>query len=399
MPAAINLLGRALDLGGDTLRDRPMLLRELSEALWAWGDLTAAETTLAAALDAAIATGDRRLEWYVRLDGSARRALTARAVAADVERVAKEAVSVFEELGDDLGQARAWRGIARVGRVECSFSKAREAAERALAHAKTAGDSNEIAGIVDVLCTTLLYGPAPADEASDRCAEIASAADGDLLLEANVASSRAGLAAMLGDFDEAAMLVARAAAVYDGLGHRMFRAGLAEVAAPIELLAGHPDAAERELRLAFEILAESGDTALLAYPALMLAETLLAQARQEEARHFAEIGKAAASPDDRMDQILARMVEAALRVREADFVCAETEARRAVAAAERTDALALHGDALARLGEVLAAAGRPEDAHAAFEQAVELYERKRHVVAARTATSAARALGFSSQPR
>jgi tetratricopeptide (TPR) repeat protein len=383
MPAATNLLGRAIDLGGERLPGRPLLLRELSAALWASGDLARAETTLSDALDAALATGDGRVEWYARLDRSSRRILTDSDAAAELGGVAAEAVDVFTELGDDLGLALAWRGLARVARLGCRFAKVEEAAERALAHAEAAGASNETAEILDSLFTALLYGPAPAREASARCAELAAAAGGNVFLEANAASSRAGLEAMLGNFEEARALVARAAATYDELGHRMFRAGLCEVAGPIELLAGRPEAAEQELRHAFDILAESGDSALLGYPALMLAETLLVQGRDEEARRFVEMGRASISPDDTTDQVLARMVTARLQSRENELSTAVAEARAAAALATQTDALVLHADSLALLGELLACAERPADARAAFEEALELYERKGHAVGAR----------------
>ena len=48
-------------------------------------------------------------------------------------------------------------------RRACRLGETEKAAERALAHADAAGDPNERAGIVDLLCTVLLYGPAPAD--------------------------------------------------------------------------------------------------------------------------------------------------------------------------------------------------------------------------------------------
>ena len=392
MAAAINLLGRALELGGEDLVDRPLLLRELSAALWARGELGPSEEALSAALAAALAVGDRRLEWYAQLDRSARRGSTESDAEAELARVASEAVGVFDALGDDLGLARAWRCLAQIARRGCRFAEAQQAADQALAHAEAAGDTNEVAGIVDLLCTALLYGPARADRASARCAEIATASGGDRVLEANAASSQAGLEAMLGNFDEARRLVATAAATYDELGHRLYRAGLSEVAAPIELLAGQPEAAEQELRHAFRILAESGNTAMLGSPALMLVEPLLAQGRAEEARHFAEIGKAAMSSDDVTDQILARTVDTRLRVIEGDFAEAEAEARKAVQLAAGTDALVLHADALVLLGEVLAAERSPAAAEA-LQQAAELYERKGNVVAARRTAAEVAAAG------
>jgi class 3 adenylate cyclase/tetratricopeptide (TPR) repeat protein len=382
MPAAINLLGRAVELRRADDPAQAQLLRDLSAALWSAGELGRAEEVLSDALGAAVATGDRRVEWYVRLDR------TARKEPAELRRVALEAVEVFEELGDDLGLARAWRRVAQVTRRACRLADTEEAAERALAHAEAAGDPNERAGIVDLLCTVLLYGPARADEAAARCEAIAAASGGDLVLEANAASSRAGLEAMLGNLEVAEALVERAGSVYDELGHRLYRAGLGEVAAQIELLAGRLDAAEREFRRAYEILAESGETKLIGYPALQLAETLLLQGRDEEARHLAEIGRAAVSPDDAADQVAARVVETRFRLCRGDVAGAESQARQAVDVASGTDALALHADALVLLAEVLSAAERWDEARAALEEARTLYARKRHLVGERRTADA-----------
>jgi class 3 adenylate cyclase/tetratricopeptide (TPR) repeat protein len=383
VPAAINLLDRAVELGRADDSSQALLLRDLSAALWAAGELGRAEEILSDALEAALAAGDRRVEWYVRLDRGVRHALTATGAGAELGRVAAEAARVFEEIGDDLGLARAWRRLAQAARRDCRFGEAEEASERALAHARAAGDSDETAGIVDLLCTALLYGPAPAGRATTRFAEIAASADGDLLLEANVASSRAGLEAMLGNFDQARALVARAAGVYDELGHRLFRAGLSQVAGPVELLAGRPEAAERELRHGFEILAESGQTALLSYSAFLLAETLLAQERAADARRFAQIALETVSEDDTTDHVLARTVAARLAASEGDLAAAEAAAREAVELAAGTDALVLHADALVLLADLLSRSGQSAEAREAAQGALDLYEQKGHVVAAR----------------
>jgi tetratricopeptide (TPR) repeat protein len=188
---------------------------------------------------------------------------------------------------------------------------------------------------------------------------------------------------MLGNFDDARRLVAGAAATYEELGHRLFRAGLSEVAGPIELLAGRPDEAERELRTGFDLLAATGDTALLGSPALLLVDVMLAQGRHEEARHFLEIGAAAMAQDDMTNLVLANAARARIRLLDGELAEAEEAARKAVETAACTDAVVSHADALAVLGDVLKQADRPDAAAAARASALALYEQKGPQVAAK----------------
>ena len=60
----------------------------------------------------------------------------------------------------------------------------------------------------------------------------------------------------------------------------------------------------------------------------------------------------------------------------------EADARRAVSLAERTDWSNDHAAACVALGEVLKRRGRPEEAKAAIEMALALYEAKESIVAA-----------------
>ncbi len=62
---------------------------------------------------------------------------------------------------------------------------------------------------------------------------------------------------------------------------------------------------------------------------------------------------------------------------------AEQLAREAVAWAERTDSLEYHGGAYSDLAEVLEAAGRRDEAVAAWQEALDRYERKQVIPLAR----------------
>jgi hypothetical protein len=68
--------------------------------------------------------------------------------------------------------------------------------------------------------------------------------------------------------------------------------------------------------------------------------------------------------------------------------------REAVEIASATDDLALQGGALLRLAEIYAAAGRADDARAAAERAVAVFERKGHRIGA-----SARARRLFTSPR
>jgi Tetratricopeptide repeat len=83
-----------------------------------------------------------------------------------------------------------------------------------------------------------------------------------------------------------------------------------------------------------------------------------------------------------MTQMLWRQVRAKVLARHGDLTGAEPLARAAVAIGERIDMISMQGDAYVDLGEVLVLAGKPEEAFAAFGEAIERYERKGNLASA-----------------
>ena len=77
-------------------------------------------------------------------------------------------IPILEEAGDHLGLARAWRLRSEVA-VAPPLGSARRALERALEHARLAGDVREEATLVALLAVSLYYGPTPVEEAIARC--------------------------------------------------------------------------------------------------------------------------------------------------------------------------------------------------------------------------------------
>jgi len=80
-----------------------------------------------------------------------------------------------------------------------------------------------------------------------------------------------------------------------------------------------------------------------------------------------------------------RCVRSRLLAHDSDLVGAERAARDAVAILDEIESPDLHGDCLVTLAEVLAAAARPDDARAALQEALELYELKGNLVSAERA--------------
>jgi class 3 adenylate cyclase/tetratricopeptide (TPR) repeat protein len=381
IPAAINLLDRAVALVTEDDPAQLELVRELSGALWAVGEVARAEALLDGLLVSAAAAGDRRLEWYALLDRAGWRA------GGNPEALletANQAIPVFEELGDDLGLARVFRRIATARRMLGQLGGSATAAERAIRHARLAGSAQEESRSVDVLCTSLLFGPAPAPQAITRCRELLAEARGNPLGEAAVLSSLAGLYAMQGAFDDARSSAERARAIYEERGLRLPIAGLTQITGPAELLAGDAEAAERELRLGYEILVAAGAHSFVGLQAALVAEALLARGRGDEAGAFGRISDE--SPNYDVGSLIIRLgVRARLAAAAGRADAAVELAREAEAAAAATDAPNFRGDALMVLAQALVVAGRPDEAGRAADAARVLYERKGNVVAARTA--------------
>ncbi len=378
LPAALTLLDRALALMNEEEPARLELVRELSMALWWAGEVARAESLLNGLIEAASALGDRGQHWSGLIEQAARKNISGgEADAEELLQVSQEAIEVFEELGDDAGLARAWRRVAHAHQVRSRYGPAEEAGEKALVHVRRAGDRHEEARIVDTLCTSLLYGPANAAEAIDRCLQMLEWARGSRVMEANVGISLAGLKAMRGDFEEARSLAAAARQAYEELGLRLATAGLTQVTGPLELLAGDLDAAERELREGLDILEPLGSSG---YQDALLADVAYRRGNVDEAERLLARAEAGAADDNIAAQVEWRAVRAKL---ERSVELAEA----AVELAGRTDALNLRGDAELDLAETLRLAGEPDEAARAVQRALELYEQKGNVVAAANAAS------------
>ena len=385
MPAAASLLERATALlSGD---ERLSLLPSLGRVLIERGEWDRAEIVLSEAAEAGRAEGGQGIAadavvglCFIKLHTDPHTSHK------EMRQELEGAIRVFEELQDEAGLARAlgiagrlpfWRGEAGIAVDEL---------ERAALYAHRAGDRvQEMESLRGVLAAAL-HGPMPVAAALDRVADVERRTTRAGAPDERILPIRALLEAMLGRFDVARALMAEARASAEELGlETQLATGVARAAGEIELLAGDPAAAERELRPACETLERMGDWGHFASVVPYLADALWLQGRGDEALPMVDLAARWTLADDMDAQIGSRRVRAKLLAQQGDLEEAERLVLEATALAARTDYLNLHGEALSDLAEVLALAGKRDEAAAALENALEHYERKGNLVSAQRA--------------
>jgi class 3 adenylate cyclase/tetratricopeptide (TPR) repeat protein len=393
MPASANLLNRAIALLPEADGERVELLCDLAEALLDLGELEAAEEASRQAIAGGTLLGDERL---IAAGGLARQLVRfvtdsedwTDAVNAEVER----SIPVLERIGDHGNLARAWRLLGSVHGRMCRYAEAERAAERAIDHARLAGDARQETRNLPAYAMSALYGPMPVENAIARCEQLLEQAPGDLRAEGIVRCTLAHLQAMVGRFDEARRQYRLGRERFVRLGGQLLIASTSLDSGRVELLAGDPDAALGELQPDHDALEAMGERYLRSTLAGLIARAHLDAGRPEEAGRYAASCRALAAPDDTEAQALWRGVQARLLAAgdaetatadsEPAAVVAERLAREAVEATRVTDSPGIQAAALADLAWVLLSIGRDADADATWTDARALLEAKGNVVAA-----------------
>jgi DNA-binding SARP family transcriptional activator len=381
--AGASLISRAVGLltPDDPLRVELVPNLRVAQAL---DDLAWADRVLTEAVEAAATSGDRRLAAHALVQrGFLRLFISPEVTPQELFDVSARAIAVFEELGDELGLARAWRLAAQAHYLDRHAASCAEALEDALVHARHARDRFEEREIVEWLVIALLLGPAPAPEALARCNELLAEKWEDVLLPSEVYGAAAALTAMQGREAEAGELIARSRASMNEVGEEIWIGTF--LYAFIRTSHGDPDAAEVDLRLAYDALKNIGEQSHFSSIAGLLSHTVYLRGRYEEAEQLTEECEEASRSNDVHSQILWRSVRAKTLARRQQFDVARALANEAVALAETGDFLLAHADALMDLAEVLSLEGNAGAAKSAIEEAADLFERKGNVIAAQRA--------------
>jgi class 3 adenylate cyclase/tetratricopeptide (TPR) repeat protein len=370
MPAAANLLRRALAVLPEDAPERFEIAPDCGEALMQIGDFETAQMLLDATEDAAAARGEPGLAGGARVVGRLIKLLSG-AEGDWSERAratANEVIATATASGDHVTLARAYRLLAWVDGKACRYGAAATSLGHAIEHARAGGDVRQERRASTAYALTSAQGPTPVAEALERCAGVSEAVAGDRQAEAAVFCLVANLEAMRGSFELSRELCEHARRLFEELGLRVEAASMVLESSAVELLAGNPAEAERELRRGFVVLEELRERYLFSTLSGLLARALWAQDRPDEAEDMAALAEELADSDDIDAQVHWRSVRAKVLAERGEADEAEQLARSAVELLEGTDAVVLQIDANIDLGQVLAKIGR-EGADAAFERA------------------------------
>ena len=377
VPAAANLLGRAVALLPVDDRTRLELLPDYGEALLQVGRFDEAQAVLDEAIGSSGAAGLPTVHAHAGLLRLLVRLRTgdARNWQDDATAAIDEAMTVFEDAGDHAGLAKAWRLLAWTHGTSCRFGKAAEASESALQHAKLANDVRQKNLAATAYAAAAALGPTPVSEAIERFETIMEQIEGDRQADAILLALLGSLVAMQGSFDQARDHVARARMMLEELRLPVRVAYVAIEAWRVEMLAGDVVAAEAELRRGHDLLVSVGEKYLLSTVAGLLAQTLYILERFDEAVPLGQLARELASEDDVDTQALWRCVQAKLLAREGDFEQAELLVREALEILGSTDAALFTFGALLDLAEVQRLSGDPS-LGSTFEEVLRLAQEK-----------------------
>lgn len=371
MHAAANLLGRASALLGSHDPLRLEIAPDRAEAHLELGEFAAAEAVLADAMVAADELFDDRNASHAVVMRRLLRFFAGdeEADAGHAEREIDQAVGVFEREGDELGLARAWRLRFGWANTRGDFERAARAADEVMRRARACGSRRlETRGMTGYAIAAL-YGPTPVGEAIAEIERLLDDVADDHRTDGLLRCFLAQLYAMAGDVGRARRTYGQARTILDELGRGILSASVSINSWRVEMLAGDPAAAERELRRDFAVLDAMGERYLLSTAAGGLAIALVSQGRVDEAASFAARAEELAAVDDVESQALWRAARARIAGRRGQAEEAERLAWDTVAAVAETSSPWVRSAALLDAAEALAGAGRADVAGSWLEEA------------------------------
>ncbi len=376
--AAGNLLRRAVALLPHDDPARLPMLPELGEVLLELGQFAESRTVVDEALASAKTVGNKRVEasallarMLVRLHSGESGSWSDAAL-----ELTTTVIPLLEQQEAHAELGKAWRLVAMVQQIAGRLGEASETISKVIKHARLAGDERLVARSALGMTINAVYGPTPAVEGIAQCEALIASGLADRQVQNLIVCKIAQLHAMIGDYDTARKNVMAARSVLRDLGQGVRAASSSLDVAVVEMLAGDPAAAERELRPDCEMLQGLGETYFLSTMAATLARAVLEQGNEDEALALTTTAEKSAADDDVDAQAHWRCVRALILARRGELSDGEALARAGLELALQTEAPALRATALSDLASVLALAGRAEEARRSLADAIAIYTAK-----------------------
>jgi tetratricopeptide (TPR) repeat protein len=285
------------------------------------------------------------------------------------------------EQDDAGGVARAWRSLMIIHGTTGRLEDATTAAEAVVEHADRADDprigGRGVMGYVS--CAT--YSRRAVAEAMPRCEAFLARVRGDRTSEATVWAALAQLTAMSGDLGRAHEMAQQYRATLLELGPSVSGASTSLETSRVDLLAGDPEAAERDLQRDYDDLGRLGERYFRSTIGSFLARVMAIRGRSQEAADLAsEVGELA-DPEDFATQITWRLARSRALAQLGDAPGARALAEEALRLADDApEYIVVLADAYADVGDIQDVLGDREAARAAWSRALECATIKGDVV-------------------
>jgi len=375
LSASIALLERALALLEPSAGRYPEVALRLSDALVAAGDTERAQQVLREGRSAC-----------PRLQGGCTMRLQHGIVLLRLGVLdAAAAEGLIDEVGRELamgpGTDLDWslwhqlRGLYGLSRGQ--IGAAEEELRHALVRSEAVGDRYSADRLLGALCELSQWSPTEVRTALQLCSDLAVRFEADRLLLIPVLTTRARLLAMIGEIDEARVVLATAGRYANDLRAALAGIAVAQVDALISAMTGEHDQAARQFAQATEALRGQGHIGAALTLDVYTARELLRAGRPEEAA--TAIARISARDDHKSLDVRATtwlaLVQARLTCTDGDLAAGLVLAADAVESIS-TDDPCLLGDAWFEYAGVLVTAGRSEDALSAADRALGSYVSK-----------------------
>ena len=378
---ARELLGRAAILLPELSPRRLELLPGLGVALSETGRAAEAEALLANGVEQAKRAGSERAVLRATV-GLLSARIWGSPTDTQVEAVAKEvlvAAQTLEAQKDDLGLAEAAIALEYMEFMRGRLGRALDWTRVALLRGTAARSAREATQAAADLVGHSVYGPLPfggfaasAEELHDREDPHSLSAHGALLANAAIAKGdRQGFVIAEGLWRD----------VVDGHGLVWLGAAYDLVTAKTEITAGDPEAGERRLRDAREIIVRLGDLWWLGVIDSDICAAVWLQGSKREYLRLADAYEELVLFMDRQTLVRRSVIRARALLLRGSASDAELAAREALRLVEGTDLELDHAEAHLALADILDARGLADDAADARAQALERYRAKQHLTA------------------